>query len=156
MAEQRTPEEAVRRALEQVGEDVTGVLQRAYETAQQIIANAEHDAAAQRSAAEQDAAASIALAEERLRELDLDTDRIWGERERILADARELAGRLTALIEGADARFPPPEPVLAPQPAVEAAVEPAAASLAGVEDVALIDEQLDAAFAAEEPAAGLI
>jgi hypothetical protein len=137
----RTPEEAVRGALEQVGEEVTGVLQRAYETAHQITTNAERDASEQRAAAARDAADAIARAEQRVRSLDLDTDRIWGERERILADARELAAQLTVLADAADARFPPASE------ASDAPAEPVAAT---------IDEQLDVAFGAEQPAVGLL
>jgi hypothetical protein len=46
------------------------------------------------------------IADRRVRELDEDTDRIWSERERIVADARDLARQLTELADLAAQRFP--------------------------------------------------
>ena len=39
-------------------------------------------------------------------DLDSETDRIWGERHRIVEDARELASQLLALADSAAERFP--------------------------------------------------
>ena len=62
-------------------------------------------------------AAQIAAAgEQRLKDLDAETDRIWAERLRIVEDARELAGQLTALAQSATERFPPAEPQLTAEP----------------------------------------
>jgi hypothetical protein len=136
----RTPEEAVMRALEQVGEEVTGILQRSHETASSIVAHAEQDAGDQRAAAAQDVAAAIARAEQRIRELDLDADRIWAERERIIADSRELSRQLVSLADAAVARLTPPEPL-----AGALSGRPAAADRDGG-DTAAIAGQLDSAF----------
>ncbi len=48
-------------------------------------------------------------AADRVKELDLETDRIWEERLRIVEDARDLARQLTALADSAAQRFPAEE-----------------------------------------------
>lgn len=105
-ADPRTPDEAVREALERVGEEVVDVLKHAHSTAEGIVDGARRDAQDQRDQAQRDAAHVIAVAEQRLHELDVDTDRIWGERERIVADARDLARQLNQLADLAAERFP--------------------------------------------------
>jgi DivIVA protein len=103
----RSPEAAVRRALERVGEEVSGILQRAHETGSRITAQSRSEAEDRLVTARQEAAQIIARAEERVRELDAETDRIWAERQRIVEDTRELAGELLTLTESAAERFPP-------------------------------------------------
>ncbi len=102
----RSPEAAVRRAIERVGEEVSGVLQRAHETAAQLTAQSRSEAEERLEAARREAAEIVAQAEQRLRDLDAETDRIWAERRRIIDDARELAGQLTSLAGEAAERFP--------------------------------------------------
>jgi DivIVA domain-containing protein len=128
----RSPSGAVRRALEQVGDEVAGILQRAHDTAAEVTSTAQREAedrlaasrreaedrlAASRREAEDriaesrvTAAAMTAQAEAKLGELDLDTDRIWAERDRIVQDARDLARQLLGLADAAAERFPPAEP----------------------------------------------
>lgn len=117
----RSPSAAVKRALEQVGEEVADILKRAHETAAELSVTSRREAderleGARRAADERiaeakvQAAAITAEAHARLRELDMDTDRIWAERDRIVADARELARQLTELADAAAERFPPEEP----------------------------------------------
>ncbi|HTW11266.1 MAG TPA: DivIVA domain-containing protein [Solirubrobacteraceae bacterium] len=108
------PDTAVRDALTRVGEEVAGILQTAHETADDIVANGEREADDHRAAAERHAAEVTAIAEQRVHELDLDTDRIWAERERIVADARDLARQLQAVADLAAERFPE-DPVTAAQ-----------------------------------------
>jgi DivIVA domain-containing protein len=102
----RSPESAVRRALARVGEEVSGILQRAHETAAQITAQSRSEAEDRLEAARHEAAQIIAAAEARVRELDAETDRIWAERHRIVEDTRGLARELLALTETAAGRFP--------------------------------------------------
>src|SRR5438270_910223 len=59
--------------------------------------------------ARREAADVTAGAIDRVRELDLDTDRIWAERDRIVTDMRELARQLLELADDASERFPPSE-----------------------------------------------
>lgn len=105
----RSPEAAVRRALERVGEDVSGILQRAHEAAAQITAQSRTDAEDRLVRARHEEAQITAGAKDRLKELDTETDRIWAERQRIVEDAQQLARQLLALAESAAERFPPAE-----------------------------------------------
>jgi cell division septum initiation protein DivIVA len=105
----RSPEAAVRRALERVGEEVTAILKRAHEAAAQITAQSRIDAEDRLERARREEAQLTAGAKDRLKELDSETDRIWVERQRIVEDAQELARQLLALAESAMARFPAAE-----------------------------------------------
>jgi hypothetical protein len=102
----RSPEAAVRRALERVGEQISGILQRAHETAEQITAQSRSEAEDRLEQARLEAAQIADAAEQRVRDLDADTDRIWLERQRIVADAEDLSGQLLALAKTAAERFP--------------------------------------------------
>jgi hypothetical protein len=105
----RSPEAAVRRALERVGEQISGILQRAHETAEQITAQSRREAEDRLQKSRIEAAEIAAAAQRRVSDLDADTDRIWVERHRIVDDARELAQQLIALAETAAERFPSAE-----------------------------------------------
>ncbi len=102
----RSPEAAVRRGLERVGEEVSGILQRAHDAASQITAQSRSDAEDRLEQARQEATRITADAERRLQDLDVETDRIWAERQRIVEDAQELARQLLSLAHSAAARFP--------------------------------------------------
>ena len=107
----RSPEAAVRRALERVGDQISGILQRAHETAEQITAQSRSEAEDRMEHARREADEIASAAERRVRDLDSDTDRIWLERQRIVADAEDLAAQLLALARTAGERFPAdPEP----------------------------------------------
>ncbi len=111
-----SPQAAIKRALERVGEDVSGILQRAHDTAEQITSGSRREAEDRLEVARNEAVTIAADAERRVKELDVDTDRIWAERDRIVADTRELARQLIELAEVAAARFPPAEE---PEPATD-------------------------------------
>ncbi len=102
----RSPEAAVRRALERVGEQISGILQRAHETAEQITAQSRREAEDRLEQVRTEAREIAAAAQQRVSDLDTDTDRIWIERHRIVDDARELARQLQALAQDAAERFP--------------------------------------------------
>jgi cell division septum initiation protein DivIVA len=104
-----SPEAAVRRALERVGEAVSDILKRAHDTASQITAQSRSEAEDRLDAAREEAAEITAGAERRLRELDVETDRIWAERHRIVEDAQQLARQLLELAQSAAERFPAAE-----------------------------------------------
>jgi cell division septum initiation protein DivIVA len=116
-----SPEAAVRRALERVGEEISGILQSAHETANQITAQSRREAEDRLDVARREAIQITAEAQARVGELDVETDRIWEERQRIVEDARELARQLTSLADAAVERFPPSEPeLIAAEPADQA------------------------------------
>jgi hypothetical protein len=102
-----SPQGAVRRALEQVGDEVSGILQRAHETAATVTESSRREADERLEAAKRTAAALVTDAEAKVRQLDVDTDRIWAERDRIVLDMRELAGELSRVADAAAERFPP-------------------------------------------------
>jgi cell division septum initiation protein DivIVA len=104
--EQQSPDAAVRSALERVGAEVADLLKQAHDTADDIVATGQREADDHREQAARHAAHVTAVAEQRVHELDLDTDRIWGERERMVADARDLARQLNRLADLAAERFP--------------------------------------------------
>jgi DivIVA domain-containing protein len=110
----RSPEAAVRRALERVGDQISGVLQRAHETAEQITAQSRMEAEDRLERARREGLTLIEAAERRVRELDADADRVWAERARIVADAEALSGQLLAVARDAAARFPDEENRTAP------------------------------------------
>ena len=127
----RSPEAAVRRALERVGEEVSGILQRAHETGSRITAQSRSEAEDRLETARQEAAQIVQRAEDRVRELDAETDRIWAERHRIVEDTRELARELLNLTDSATDRFPPDQaaadaalPGLGAAPEAEIGAEP--------------------------------
>ncbi len=103
----RSPELAVRRAVERVGEEVSGILQRAHDTASQITAQSRSEAEDRLETSRREAARIIQQAQDRVRELDAETDRIWAERHRIVEDTRDLARELLTLTDSAADRFPP-------------------------------------------------
>ncbi|HWE33493.1 MAG TPA: hypothetical protein VG410_08415 [Solirubrobacteraceae bacterium] len=117
-----SPEAAVRRALERVGEEISGVLQKAHETSNEITAQSRSEAEDRLDVARREAIQITAEARARVNDLDAETDRIWEERQRIVEDARELARQLMTLADAALERFPPSEPEPEPQPL---AAEPA-------------------------------
>jgi DivIVA domain-containing protein len=102
----RSPEAAIRRALSRVGEEVSGILQRAHDTAEQITAQSRIEAEERLEAAQREAEEITAGAHHRVSELDSETDRIWAERHRIVEDVRELANSLLGLTDSAIERFP--------------------------------------------------
>ena len=144
----RSPEAAVRRALERVGEQISGILQRAHETAEEITAQSRREAEDRLEKARVEAAEVAASAQRRVNDLDADTDRIWVERHRIVDDARDLAQQLLALAETAAERFPgaetsPYDEEAAATAAAIAVDEPGAVPVSGEDESELVlDEQL--------------
>jgi DivIVA domain-containing protein len=116
----RSPEAAVRRALARVGEEVSGILQRAHETANEITAQSRSEAEERLQTSRSEAEEIVSGARSRVTDLDSETDRIWNERHRIVEDARELASQLLALADSAAERFPAATeetPAATPEPA---------------------------------------
>lgn len=117
-----SPEAAVRRALERVGEQVAGILQRAHDTAEAITTQSRSEAEDRLQTARREVTQLTASAEDRIKELDLATDRVWAERRRIVADVQKLAEDLGELARSAAERFPPED--TATEPTTEAAPGP--------------------------------
>lgn len=103
----RTPESIMRRALEQVGQETSGILQQAQETAREIAARSRQQADDRLARAKRDADEIRVSSELRLRQMDADTDVIWRERAALLEDIRRVATELLETTERADKRYPP-------------------------------------------------
>jgi DivIVA domain-containing protein len=125
----RSPESAVRRALTRAGSQISGVLRRAHETAAEITAKSRSEAEDRLERARAEADELLETAERRVHDLDADTDRIWLDRQRIMADAEDLSNQLLSLARQAGERFPDDDgqPPADEQPvAAHADVEPGA------------------------------
>ena len=106
----RSPQAAIRNALDQVGEETSGILERAHETADGITTRSRAQAAERVERAEQEAREIVASAETRLRMLDTDADEIWRERKRLIDDVQRISEDLAELADAASRRFPPETP----------------------------------------------
>jgi DivIVA domain-containing protein len=130
----RSPHSAIRHALDQVGEETRGILERAHDTADEITARSRKQASERLEQAEREAREAVDAAEARVRVLDADADEVWHERKRLIDDIQRVSAELAELADAASRRFPaelgegpadePPEPRAASEDAVDDA-EPA-------------------------------
>lgn len=102
----RSPDAAIRRALDRVGEETSGILQRAQETANEITERSRSSADDRINEADREARVVTRDAEDRVRELEADYGEIWVRRDRLLDEVRDLAERLLATADDAEERFP--------------------------------------------------
>lgn len=130
----RSPQSAIRHALDQVSEETRGILERAHETADEITARSRAQADDRLQWAEREARDAIAAATARVHELEGDAERVWQERQALIDDVTRISAELTAVVEDAGVRYPvepeaetTPLPELPPLP--ESASKPAAAPL---------------------------
>jgi cell division initiation protein len=104
----RSPEAAVRRALDRVGEETSGILQRAHEAADEITTRSRTQADERRKAADREAQELVQDAEARARQLDADNDALWAQRRQLIEDIRGVAAELLRVADEAIERLPPP------------------------------------------------
>jgi DivIVA domain-containing protein len=135
----RSPQSAIRHALDQVSEETRGILERAHETSDEITARSRAQADDRLQWAEREAREAIAAATERVHELEADAERVWQERQALIDDVNRIAAELSAVAEDAGVRFPaepevettqlpelPPLPDAPPASAAPAPPEPPA------------------------------
>ena len=127
----RSPQSAIRHALDQVSEETKGILERAHETADEITARSRSQADDRLQWAEREAREAIAAATERVHALEADAERVWDDRQGLIDDVRRIAEELTAVADDAGVRFPvepeaetTPLPELPPMPPPDAEVPP--------------------------------
>jgi DivIVA domain-containing protein len=133
----RSPQSAIRHALDQVSDETRGILERAHETADEITARSRVQADDRLQWAEREARDAIAAATERVHDLESDADRVWQERQVLVDDVNRIATELKAVADDAGVRFPvepqeetmplpelPPLPPAAPKQAPRQAAEP--------------------------------
>jgi DivIVA domain-containing protein len=102
----RSPQSAIRHALDQVSEETRGILERAHETADEITARSRAQADDRLQWAEREAREAIAGATQRVHELESDAERIWQERQALVDDVRRIAEDLVHVADDAGVRFP--------------------------------------------------
>ena len=102
----RSPQSAIRHALDQVSEETKGILERAHETADEITARSRSQADDRVQWAEREAREAIASATERVHDLEADAERVWEERQSLIDDVKRIAQELTAVADDAGVRFP--------------------------------------------------
>jgi DivIVA domain-containing protein len=102
----RSPQSAIRHALDQVSEETRGILERAHETADEITARSRAQADDRLQWAEREAREAIAAATQRVHDLEADAERVWQERQALVDDVRRIAQELTHVADDAGVRFP--------------------------------------------------
>lgn len=122
-------ESVVQRALEEVGEETAGILQRAHEAADEIAARSRAQAEGRIQRAEREAELLRRDADAYSEKIVVDTKLLWEERQRLIEDIRQLAEDVLSTAENASARVsmpqmlsedePPPAEVDAPPAEVD-------------------------------------
>lgn len=100
---------AVKRALDEVGQETAAILQRAHEAAEELTTRSRSQAEGRLQRAEADAEATIKEAEERAALLERDSKAIWEHRQRLLEEMRQLADDVLAVADDAAERIDPPK-----------------------------------------------
>lgn len=103
----RSPQSAIRHALDQMSEETKSILERAHESAEEITARSRSQADDRLEEAKREAHAVIADANARVRELEEDADEMRRERNRLIEDVRAVSAELGRLAEEASTRFGP-------------------------------------------------
>jgi DivIVA domain-containing protein len=101
----RSPQSAIKHALDQVSEETRGILERAHETADGITSRSQAQAADRLARAQEEASEIVQAAQTKVRVLDNDADEIWRERKRLLEDVQRVADDLSELSDSASRRF---------------------------------------------------
>jgi DivIVA domain-containing protein len=104
-------ETVVQRALEEVGEETAGILQRAHETADEIAARSRAQAEGRMQRAEREAEMVRREADRYAEQVIVDTRLLWEERQRLIEDIRQLADEVLATADDAIERVKMPEPL---------------------------------------------
>jgi DivIVA domain-containing protein len=139
----QTREGVVQKALDELGEETAGILQRAHETADDITSRSRSQADARIQRAEREADILRHDADEYAEQVIVDTRLLWDERQRLIEDIRQLADEVLGTADDAMERLKLPEQLgsaEAPAETVALAGEPAP------------EEELDPA---EEPGPGI-
>jgi DivIVA domain-containing protein len=126
----QTREGVVQKALDELGEETAGILQRAHETADDISARSRAQADARLQRAEREAEILRRDADEYAEQVIVDTRLLWDERQRLIEDIRQLADDVLGTADDAMERLKLPEQ-LGSAEAAPAGEEPETVSIAG-------------------------
>jgi DivIVA domain-containing protein len=117
-------ESVVQRALDEIGEETAGILQRAHETADEIAARSRSQAEGRMQRAEREADMLRQQADAYSEQVVVDTRILWEERQRLIQDIRQLADEVLATAEEASGRVTLPQ-MLAEESEPDTEEEPA-------------------------------
>jgi DivIVA domain-containing protein len=109
----QTREGVVQKALDELGEETAGILQRAHETADDIAARSRAQADGRLQRAEREAEIVKREADEYAEQVVADTKLLWDERQRLIEDIRHLADEVLGTADDAIERLKLPEPLAA-------------------------------------------
>ena len=105
----QSQESVVQRALDEVGEETAGILQRAHETADEIAARSRAQAEGRIQRAEREADLLRQEADAYSEKIVVDTRLLWDERQRLIEDIRQLADDVLSTAEDALERVSMPQ-----------------------------------------------
>jgi cell division initiation protein len=111
----QTRESVVQRALDEIGEETAGILQRAHETADEIAARSRAQAEGRMQRAEREAEMMREQADAYSEQIVIDTRLLWEERQRLIQDIRQLADEVLATAEDASERVALPQILAEPE-----------------------------------------
>jgi DivIVA domain-containing protein len=109
----QTREGVVQKALDELGEETAGILQRAHETADDITTRSRTQADARLARAEREAEILRRDADEYAEQVITDTRALWEERQRLIEDIRQLADDVLGTADDALERLKLPEQISA-------------------------------------------
>jgi DivIVA domain-containing protein len=115
----QTREGVVQKALDELGEETAGILQRAHETADEIAARSRAQADGRLQRAEREAEIAKRDADEYAEQVVVDTRLLWDERQRLIEDIRHLADVVLGTADDAIERLKLPAPLAAAEEAEE-------------------------------------
>jgi DivIVA domain-containing protein len=131
----QTREGVVQKALDELGEETAGILQRAHETADDITARSRAQADARLQRAERESEILRHDADEYAEQVIVDTRLLWDERQRLIEDIRQLADDVLGTADDAMERLKLPEQLgSAEAPPAE---DPETVALTGAEEEAV-------------------
>ena len=138
----QSQEAVVQRALAEVGEETTSILQRAHETADEIAARSRAQAEGRIQRAEREADLVRRQADAYSEQIVVDTRRLWEERQQLIEDIRQLADDVLNTAEDAAERVAMPR-MLTDEEAVEEDTTVSEPSSPNGADPATVEVELD-------------
>jgi DivIVA domain-containing protein len=151
-------ENVVQRALDEVGEQTSGILQHAHDTAEEITAHSRAQAEGRIQRAEEEADLIRSEAERYAEQVAADTRRLTDERRRLIEELRQYAEDVLSVADDALERLPellattPEEPEGGPEPSPEPQ-PPSEPDAAAQESTEQLPAPAEGAPPPEEPAA---
>jgi DivIVA domain-containing protein len=107
----QTREGVVQKALDELGEETAGILQRAHETADEITERSRSQADSRLQRAEREAEILRRDADDYAEQVIVDTKQLWEERQRLIEDIRQLADEVLGTADDAMERLKLPEQI---------------------------------------------